>query len=69
MRFLGRLGQKFVELFGAFAMHSASMVRRSLAGLWSVGIAEVAVPSWSVMNNAGARCKRGPPAGIFLDRK
>ena len=55
MRFLGRLGQKIVELFGAFAMHSASMIRRSLAGLWSVGLAKVAVVSWSVMNNTSVR--------------
>ena len=55
MRFLGRLGQKIVELFGAFAMHSASMIRRLLVGLWSAGLAEVAVVSWSVMNNTGAR--------------
>ena len=55
MRFLGHLGQKIVELFGAFAMHSASMIGRSLVRLWSVGIAEVAVVSWSVKNNTGAR--------------
>ena len=55
MRFLGRLGQKFAELFDAFAMHSASMIRRLLVGLWSVGLAKVVVVSWSVMNNASAR--------------
>ena len=55
MRFLGRLGQKIVELFGAFAMHSASMIRRLLVGLWSVGLAKVAVVSWSVMNKANVR--------------